>query len=107
MFIPHVFVLCTTAKSSFLGKIEDIIIVMNETPIGLLIKEELQRQERTVAWFARKLSCDRSNVYRLFNKHSIETDLLIRISAILNRDFTSEISSIIQARLQSQNQQHF
>ncbi len=90
-----------------LGKIEDIIIVMNETPIGLLIKEELQRQERTVAWFARKLSCDRSNVYRLFNKHSIETDLLIRISAILNRDFTSEISSIIQARLQSQNQQHF
>ncbi|MBQ8772900.1 MAG: XRE family transcriptional regulator [Muribaculaceae bacterium] len=75
-------------------------------PIGLIIKEELQRQERTVAWFARKLSCDRSNVYRLFNKHSIETDLLIRISAILNRDFTSEISSIIQARLQSQNRQH-
>lgn len=105
MFIPHVFVL--NCEIFTLGKIEDIIIVMNETPIGLLIKEELQRQERTVAWFARKLSCDRSNVYRLFNKHSIETDLLIRISAILNRDFTSEISSIIQARLQSQNQQHF
>ncbi len=75
-------------------------------PIGLIIKEELLRQERTVAWLARKLSCDRSNVYRLFNKHSIETDLLIRISAILNRDFTSEISSEIHAKLQSQNRQH-
>ena len=102
MFIPHVFVLYNIF---ILGEIEDIIINRMK-PIGLIIKEELQRQERTVAWFARKLSCDRSNVYRLFNKHSIETDLLIRISAILNRDFTSEISSIIQARLQSQNRQH-
>ena len=33
-------------------------------PIGNLIKEELEKQERTVSWFARKLACDRSNVYR-------------------------------------------
>ncbi len=35
-------------------------------PIGTMIKEELERQERSVSWLARKLSCDRSNVYRLF-----------------------------------------
>ncbi len=75
-------------------------------PIGLLIKDELEHQERTVSWFARKLSCDRSNVYRLFQKRSIETDLLIRISLILNRDFFSEISETIKEKHRSQNPQH-
>lgn len=56
-------------------------------PIGNIIKDELERQERSVTWFARKLSCDRSNIYRLFQKHSIDTALLARISVILNRDF--------------------
>lgn len=55
--------------------------------IGQLIKEELQAQERTVSWFARKLHLDRSNVYRLFQKNSIDTDLLGRISIILGRNF--------------------
>ncbi|MDE6793943.1 MAG: XRE family transcriptional regulator [Muribaculaceae bacterium] len=64
--------------------------------IGQLIKEELERQERTVAWFARKLSCDRSNVYRLFQKHSIDTALLRRISIILNRDFFADLSKNIK-----------
>ena len=56
-------------------------------PIGQLIKEELASQERTVSWFARKLHLDRSNVYRLFQKNSVDTDLLGRISLILDRDF--------------------
>lgn len=64
-------------------------------PIGTLIKKELERQERSVSWFARKLSCDRSNVYRLFQKHSIDTSLLARISVILNRDFFKELSSFL------------
>lgn len=73
--------------------------------IGKLIKEELEQQERSVTWLARKLSCDRSNVYRLFQKRSIETDLLIRISVILNRDFAIEISKAIQEKYQSQYSQ--
>ena len=60
--------------------------------IGTLIKEELAKQERSVSWFARKLSCDRSNIYRLFQKHSIDTALLARISVILQRDFFKELS---------------
>ena len=55
--------------------------------IGEIIKEELRKQERSVAWFARKLYCDRSNVYDIFKRKSIDTDLLLRISIILNRDF--------------------
>lgn len=63
--------------------------------IGILIKEELEKQERSVSWFARKLACDRSNVYRLFQKESIDTHLLARISLILNRNFFSELSADI------------
>ncbi|MBO5685642.1 MAG: XRE family transcriptional regulator [Alistipes sp.] len=61
-------------------------------PIGALIKEELERQERSVSWFARKLSYDRSNIYRIFQKESIDTQLLQRISFILNHDFFADFS---------------
>ncbi len=64
-----------------------------------MIKEELERQERSVSWFARKLSCDRSNIYRLFQKHSIDTALLSRISVILGRDFFRELSGNLPANL--------
>lgn len=55
--------------------------------IGELIKDELEKQERTVSWFARKLCCDRSNIYKLFKRSTIDTDLLLRISIVLDRDF--------------------
>ena len=55
--------------------------------IGELIEEELHRQERSVTWFAKKLCCDRTNVYKIFKKQNIDTDLLLRISQILNKDF--------------------
>ena len=58
--------------------------------IGNLIKEELEQQERTVSWFARKLYCDRSNVYKIFKRPTIDTELLLRISVILNRDFFAD-----------------
>lgn len=60
---------------------------MNEIHIGNLIKEELLQQERTISWFARKLYCDRSNVYDIFRRESIDTELLLRISLILERNF--------------------
>lgn len=74
-------------------------------PIGHLIKEELEKQERSISWFARKLSCDRSNVYRLFQKENIDTGLLIRISLLLNHDFFSDFSKNIKEKYQSQNSQ--
>lgn len=57
--------------------------------IGKLIEEELRRQERTVTWFADKLCCERTNVYSIFKRQSIDTVLLLRISLILRRNFFS------------------
>ena len=55
--------------------------------IGQLIEQELRRQRRSVSWFAKELYCDRTNVYKLFRKESIDTLLLYRISCILFHDF--------------------
>lgn len=57
--------------------------------IGSLIKAELDRQERSVSWFARKLCCDRTNVYKLFRRPTIDTEQLLRVSQILHHDFFS------------------
>lgn len=64
--------------------------------IGQLIKDEMKAQERSVAWLARKLCIDRSNVYRLFLKNSIDTDLLARICVVLNKDFFAILSQRIK-----------
>ena len=60
--------------------------------IGEKIKEELLLQERSVTWFAKKLGCTRMSVYRIFEKQSIDTQQLLQISKILNRNFFAEIS---------------
>lgn len=58
-------------------------------PIGKLIKIELKNQERSVSWFARKLNCDRQNVYNIFQRTTIDSELLLRISVVLQKDFFS------------------
>ncbi len=68
------------------------LFIYNMVNIGQNIKEELQRQERTVSWLARKLNCTRAAVYRIFDKNSIDTALLLSISQILHRDFFCELS---------------
>ncbi|MBQ9231440.1 MAG: XRE family transcriptional regulator [Prevotella sp.] len=67
--------------------------------IGQRIKEELQRQERTVSWLARKLNCTRAAVYRIFDKNSIDTALLANISQALHHNFFEELSADINSNL--------
>ena len=55
--------------------------------IGEIIRRELDRQERTPAWLARKINCERPNVYYIFRQKSINTDMLLRISNALNHNF--------------------
>ena len=55
---------------------------------GATLKLEVyHRQERSVSWFAQKLCCERTNVYSIFKRKSIDTALLIRICQILHYDF--------------------
>ena len=72
---------------------------MKTPTIGELIKRELARQERSVVWFANHLSCDRTNVYRIFAKNSLDTELLTRISIILDHNFFADLASEINNNL--------
>ncbi len=64
-----------------------MLLLLFMVHIGEAIKKELQRQERSISWFARKLYCDRSNVYDIFKRESIDTKLLLRVCLILNYNF--------------------
>ena len=55
--------------------------------IGKLIEEEMRLQERTPAWLAKKINCERPNVYYIFRQKSINSDMLMRISRALNHNF--------------------
>lgn len=57
--------------------------------IGKLIKEQVEKQGKTVVWFAEQLSCSRTNIYKIYEKPSLDTSLLMRISSILQYNFFS------------------
>ena len=56
------------------------------THIGQIIEKELHRQERSVTWFARRLYCDRTNVYNIFRRQSLVVTYIhyIRIQFLPN-----------------------
>lgn len=55
--------------------------------IGSIIEQEMRRQGHTATWFAQELYCNRQNVYNIFKRKSIDTDLLMRISLVLHCNF--------------------
>ncbi len=55
--------------------------------IGSIIKKRFDEQGLSVSWFAKQLCCDRTNVYSIFKRESIDTLLLVKISSILRHDF--------------------
>ena len=60
--------------------------------IGNIIRDELRRQDRTNQWLADQLGIDRSTLQRLFNKSSIDTQQLFRISRTLGKDLFKHYS---------------
>lgn len=51
-----------------------------------------QSREHTVTWLAKRLNCHRVNVYDIFNRSTIDTELLRRISLVLGHDFFQDLS---------------
>lgn len=63
--------------------------------IGSKIKQVLdsQSKDRTVKWFAEQLNCDRRNVYHIFSRSTVDTELLLRISRILDYNFFLDLAN--------------
>lgn len=60
--------------------------------VGSIIKETLQKKGKSVTWFANEMCCTRTNVYKIFRKKSIDTDIIWRASQVLEYDFFAVMS---------------
>ena len=55
--------------------------------IGQIIQDKLREQGRTATWLAKQIPCSKNHIYKILSKSSINTDLLQRISQILDYNF--------------------
>jgi transcriptional regulator with XRE-family HTH domain len=62
-----------------------------ETHYGQAIKRKLEERGMSVAEFARRIYCTRENVYNIFERPSLSTDLLKKASQALDFDFLHEL----------------
>ena len=60
--------------------------------IGKKIQERMKEEGRSVSWLAKKLNCNRSNIYKIYERANMDIILLSRISRILNYDFFNNIA---------------
>lgn len=74
-----------------------------ELHIGEEIKEQLKIQERSIAWLARKIYCDPSNLCKQLNCPHLHSDLLYRISIALDVDFFAHYSQHVSEDIQGEN----
>lgn len=61
--------------------------------VGKKIKETLRNDGRSARWLADNIPCERTNVYNIFHRESVDTRLLRRISEVMRHDFFSDLSA--------------
>ena len=64
---------------------------MKNIHIGSIIKQKLEENPMTIKEFSDRINCDRTTVYDIFKRKSIDVERLIKISQVLNFDFINEI----------------
>jgi len=64
---------------------------MNNIHIGSIIKQKLEESSMSMKEFAGRIKCERTTVYNIFERKSIDSELLLRISQALNFDFYNEV----------------
>jgi len=60
--------------------------------IGQRIKEVMAKKKVSVIAIAKEIECERTNVYNIFERESINTNLLQKFSIILKHDFFKDLS---------------
>jgi len=58
-----------------------------EIEIGKIILQKLKNEKRSVAWLAGEILMDPSNLHKRLKKKSMDSELLYRISQVLNFNF--------------------
>lgn len=71
-----------------------------EYHIGKKIQKTIIEQGRSVKWLSNQLGCSRDNVYKIYQRQFIDTDLLFKISMTLDYDFFADYSEFIKNKRQ-------
>ncbi len=69
-----------------------------ELHIGKIICEHLKKDGRSKRWLAEKVSCEYSSFCKILKKQFIDTELLLRISSVLQYDFFVYFSKYISKK---------
>lgn len=68
--------------------------------IGQRIKAGMVMKGLSIAEFAQLINCNRSNVYHIFQRKSIDSGLLTIISKVLDRNFLLEMGMELEQELE-------
>lgn len=70
-----------------------------KTHIGQIIRERVDRSGYTITEFADKINFSRPAIYQMFQKQSIDTELLVRISLLLKENLVKCIYQEVEKML--------
>ncbi len=63
--------------------------------IGSVIRKKMEERSMTVTELAHQFGCSRNNMYKIFNKKSVDTTTLYRLSVILKYNFFAYYHNIL------------
>ena len=75
----------------FVSQSQRIMATQTNLHIGQMIKAVFDESGMTVAEFARQIHLERSTVYGIFERPSLDSMLLARISLVLGHNFLSDV----------------
>lgn len=59
--------------------------------IGHMVKSVFDNSGLSVAEFARRIYCERTNVYKIFSRRTIDVEMLVKISEVLEHNFLADV----------------
>lgn len=65
-------------------------MVNDNVHIGQLVKSVFEESGMSVSELARQLRCERTNVYTIFKRRTVDVELLAMLSEILNHNFLDD-----------------
>ena len=72
--------------------------------IGSMIRQTMELRGRSVVWLAKEYGCSRVNMYKIFEKQSIDTQALLRLSVLLDFDFFELYRKELHQRMSQKKQ---
>ncbi|MBP5612889.1 MAG: helix-turn-helix transcriptional regulator [Bacteroidales bacterium] len=67
---------------------------IKEVHIGQLVKSVFDSSGMSVSELARRLHCERPNVYSIFSRYNMDVGLLVSLSKVLNHNFLDDIMKL-------------